>query len=208
MADSIDFTAPRVKRGRITNARTSDSMAFALNPSTISVKGGSNVAEDPTPGSSDPLMRWMSGKVRTFSFTLFHDGEINLRVFNAQMSNAAKQVETAPRTWGTGNGRQELVDDPSGYSVAGALEFLDQFCHPVDPTLPRSDGGADRVILNFGSYIRNVVCVMDDVQHEITEWDPELNPVRAKSTLTLKRYVTETTYANKIWSPLAPVNLK
>lgn len=200
MTAIIDLTAGKVQRGRLTNLRTGEGMSFALNPSTIRLAGGSHIAEDAIPGFSDPLLRWMSGKTKTISFTLFHDGEITLRVKGNQFVNNAKTTSEGqpPKTWGAGE-NTAFVDDPQGYSIAGALEFLDSFQYPVDPEEPGSDGGADRLVLSFGSYLRGVVCVLDTLSHEITEFDPDLNPTKAKSDITLKRYVIENVYAGKIW---------
>ena len=201
----LDFTAVPVKRGRITNARTTEYMEFSLNPTSIKAGVGSNLANDNIPGGSDPLLRWMSGKGRTISFDLQLDGDITLRVMGNQMANGANQDAYVPATWGSGKGTP-VGATFSSYSVVGAMAFLDQFCFPVNPDEDGSDfdgsrGGPDRFIFTFGSYFRQVVCIMKDVSHEIEEFDPDLNPTKCKSSITFARYITDTQWASDVWSP-------
>lgn len=197
---NLDFTGPKVVRGRLTNERTLATLQFGLNPTSIKVTQGANLAEDMIPGSSDPIARWMSGKGTVLSFQIVTDGEINLRTLGLQMGNGSNTVETAPRTWGAGPGQVALATDQFSYDISGTLEFLDQFMNPVDPSLPGANGGPDRVVLSFGAYLRRVICVVHDLEHDITEWSPDLAPVKATTTIKLRVYETKSTYAHLVWT--------
>jgi len=203
MAANLDFTAAKVKRGSLVNYRTGDTLEFDLNPSDVKVTQSASIAEDNIPGFADPLLRWISGKAKKVSFSLQNDGDIRVRR-GRKFANAATMVESAaPATVGTGK-NTEFKEDPEGYSIAAYLEFLDHFLYPANPTF--SEGGdagrnlgADLVIFNFGSYFRGGLYVVEDVNHDIIEFSPELLPTKAKSDIVLKEYVIENTWAHDIF---------
>lgn len=193
-----DFTSVRADRGRLTNARTGDSLVFAINPNTITMKNGSNLAKDSTPGSSHKLIRWMSGKDRSISFTLNLHGEIQLR-FGIKLNNGN---DPAPGGQPKANGsRNEIVEDPASYSIDSYVKFLESLTYPIDPEDQPGLGGTgcDIVLFSFGPSIRAVPCVVEDITTKLTEFDPQLNPVQATVDISLERYVTETVFSHEIW---------
>jgi hypothetical protein len=179
-----DFTRKRVLNGSITNMRTAFTRPFSINPHTIKSRGGANVPDTPVPGFSDPLLCFASGKVTTISFTLDIDGEMTLRKFGIQMANAVHPER-----------------DRYSYDISSELEWYDSLRFPVDPSDPGvgNDAGLDRVILSFGSYFPGVVCFVEDVEHEIIEFAPDLAPTKSKTSITMKRIADVSRFSRMIW---------
>ncbi len=181
-----DFTAPKVKRGRLTNFRTGNYVTFLYNPTSLSETKGNNLSEDAIPGFSDPLIRFASGKARVVTFSLEIDGESRIRRSGVNLLNGA---------------RPEPIENALGFSIAGEIEFFQSLEYPVDPSLPGSDGGPDKVVFTLGPMYDGVLCVVEQVPVTITEWDPELNPTRATLNLTLKAINIPQQYAHHVWKP-------
>ena len=72
---------------------------------------------------------------------------------------------------------------------------------PVDPEVLGAFAQPDKVIFSFGSYFRRVTCVFADLNHSITQFDPELGPVKATSSIKLRVWETSTTFAHEVWTP-------
>lgn len=179
----IDFTAKKHVQGRITNYRTAHTLEFMLNPEKIIYGKSANQSDDSMPGRADPLIRWASGGVSSISFQLKLDGYIGNWKRGRPFQNSA-----VPGT-------------PHYLSVQGDLDFLESFMFPVDPSIPGSDGGPDKLVFTFGSQFPGVVCTMDSFSAEVTAYTPKLEPMRATVSLSLKRYVTTNRFAHTIWSP-------
>lgn len=181
-----DFTGPSgPKKGRLTNFRTGDFLEFLYNPTSYKEKAGANHAEDTIPGSSDVLLRWMSGKARTLQFSLSLCGESRLRFSKVNLINQA---------------RGDSIDRATRFGVEGEIEFFESFSYPVDPA-DGGDGGCDKVVFTFGRRHQGTLCVLDEIEIEPTEFTPELDISRATVSFSLKRYTTKTTYSNKIFAP-------
>jgi hypothetical protein len=203
-----DFTSVRADRGRLTNARTGDSLVFAINPNTINMKSGSNLAKDAIPGSSHKLVRWMSGKDRSISFTLALHGEIQLR-FGMKLNNGndpapggQPKATTGTRASVTYGADGQAVDsDPASYSIDSYIKFLESFTFPVDPEDQPGNGGVgcDIVLFSFGPSLRSVPCIVEDLSIKLIEFDQQLNPVQATVDVSLERYVTETVFSHEVW---------
>lgn len=182
----IDFTSPKVKRGRFTNYRTHAFVEFLYNPTTIKEKPGVNLSSDDIPGASDPLLRFASGKGRPIAFDVQLCGESSLRRRGSNMINAAHN--------------EDAVNGDGGYSIAAEIEFFEQFTYPTDPALGGT-GAPDLVVFTFGRRYRGILCTMEDLDIDVFEFDPDLNPTRANLSVSLKRYVTRTIFSNEIYLP-------
>jgi len=186
---------PQVARGRVTNARTRNFVEFMLNPSSIKETKGSNFVENPTPGFSDPKQDWASGKVSTIKFDVDLCGETGLRIRRANLTNGAFPDKT-------------LQEAATTYSIAGEIEFFESFMFPVDPELAtrgiggRKVGGPDKAIFTFGRRYQGVVCWLE-VDVDISEFTPELDPSRAKLGFVLRRISDTNRFAHTVWSPPA-----
>lgn len=182
----VSFDRPKVARGRLTNYRTGNYVEFLYNPTSISKKQGVNLSEDNLPGSSDPLVHFASGKARSVTFSLQLCGESSLRLRGANLTNAIEA---------------DVEEDPTEtLSIAGEIEFYESFTYPVDPELPGSDGGCDKLVFTFGRTIRHFLCVMEELDVNVTQFTPSLQPYRATLNLTLKRVATETTFADRVFA--------
>jgi hypothetical protein len=176
-----DFTPSPVTRGRITNRRTGYTIYFGLNPNRIQNKKGISLSEDMIPLSSHPLIRYAGGKARTITFSLELNGEL--------ISRRRQQVR---------NGLYEESSNP--FSVAGEIQHYRSLIYPVS----KEEGGSgdvDRLVLNYGTLFRQVVCFVTDVEDDTTQWSPELEPVI--STVRLSLTVDEgpkTIFSNEIWT--------
>lgn len=180
--DRISLAGAKVKRGRLTNARTGTFLEFLYNPTEVSESMGVNMSEDNLPGASDPLIHFASGKVRQISFKLDLCGESSLRFRGVNLINAAKND----------------VKPPDGtYSIAGEIEFFQSFTFPVNPKFPGADGGNDKAVFTLGRLWDGVLVAVVDVNLKVTEFTPDLEPSRATIDLTLKRVVTETVFADR-----------
>jgi hypothetical protein len=174
--------AKRVKRGRLTNARTAAFVEFAINPSSFKAGNGVNLSEDGIIGTSHPLIRFASGKARTLSFSIQLDGEMTLR-----------------RRFPVGN---KVVspftgDDIRTYNIEGELAFYRSFTFPV---APEDGGGLDKAIFNFGTYCKNVKCWVEDVSEDVTQFSADLDPVAATVRLSLKRDMGDSTvFSRNVW---------
>jgi hypothetical protein len=180
-----DFSSRKVRRGRITNARTTESLEFLYNPTSINEKLGATYVSDDIPGGSDPLLTFASGKAKVVTFSLQLCGESSLRRRGKQITNDALR------------GFDPKV---TPYDITGEIEFFKQFCYPTDPNVQqRANGGPDRLLLSFGRVFQAVPCLLEDLDVDMTEFTPDLDPSRAVLKLTLKRYVTETVYSHQVW---------
>ncbi len=181
-----DFTAPNVVRGKLANLRTGNFLTFVYNPRTLQDRKGNNYSEEYTPGHSDPIFRWASGKARELSFTL-------------ELCGVSRILRSGVNL---GNGAASNDIDPLGFSIQGELEFFQSFEQPTDPRLPGSDGGPDRVVFTMGPMYAGRVCILSDLLVNTLEWDPDIRPVRAVVQFSLKQVnFGESQYANTVWSP-------
>lgn len=175
----------RPTRGRLTNARTGNFIEFLFNPTTVSVSAGSNLSKDPIPGADAPLIRWASGKERSIKFTLQLDGGESLRFRGANLTDLFS------------NGDNQ--DDPfETLSIRAELAFFDSFSKPARLDLAGSDGGADKVVLNLGSYFDTVVCYLEDAPIKITHWSPTMAPVRAEVSVSLVEVNPVTVFSDEV----------
>lgn len=179
-----DFTSKKLTKGRITNARTGVSKVFSINPHTVKTKNGVHLTEDPIPGFSDALLRFAAGKARDIRFTLDIDGEMTLRKIGVQTLNV----------------NQPERDVYASFSISGEIEWYESFTFPVDPTLAGSDGGLDIAIFSMGTHLNGIQCFIEEVETEITEWDPTLEPTKAKLHIVMKRIADENRFADTVWS--------
>jgi hypothetical protein len=183
----MNFTPQqRTARGRITNARTANFVEFLYNPTKISDKKGVNLSEDLIPGFATPLIHYASGKTRVISFSLFLCGESSLRFRGVNLLNGA---------------RPEPVEKALDYPITGELDFFRSFEYPVDPSLPGSDGGVDKVLLTYGPRYQALKCIMESADIEETEWNPKAEPTRATISFVFKVPSDAQEYANSIWKP-------
>lgn len=181
-----DFTAKKLTQGRITNMRTGVSRPFSINPHTIKNKGGAKLAEDEIPGFADPLFIFASGKAKTYTMTLEIDGEMTLRKQGVQVTNNVHPQRSVNNT----------------FDISGELEWYESLTYPSDPQDPvvPGDGGLDRVLLTVGNRIEGIMCFVDEWEEEIIEFAPDLNPTKAKVTLTFKRVSDTNRYSNTVFS--------
>jgi len=181
----VDFSAPKVRRGRLTNQRNGEAVPFLYNPTSIKEKLPVNYVEDNIPGASDPLISFASGGAKEISFTLTLCGESSLRRRKGQILNAAR-------------GDVEILSGDD-FSIAGEIDFFRQFAYPTDPKDSQADGAPDRVVLTFGRLYDGVVCTIHNIDLDITEFSPGLDPTKATVALTMKRYVTKSVFSNQIF---------
>jgi hypothetical protein len=181
-----DFSAPKVKRGRLTNYRTANFVEFTLNPTQIRDSKGNNMVEQGIPGFSDPFVMWASGKARVISFDLDLCGETRLRTIGNQLTNGASNSNNPETAF--------------GLTINGELEYYMSMEYPVDPTLPGSDGGPDKFVFTYGGLYRAVLCFVS-VNVVSTEYDPNLDATRGTVSVTLTRLTDKTIYAHEVWSP-------
>jgi hypothetical protein len=84
--------------------------------------------------------------------------------------------------------------------VAGEIQHYRSLLYPVSQEEGGS-GDVDRLVLNYGTLFQQVVCYVSDVDEDITQLSPELEPVAASVRLSLT--VDEgpkTIFSNEIWT--------
>jgi hypothetical protein len=92
-----------------------------------------------------------------------------------------------------------------GGRFPGAMQIV---AHQVDPVeigmnlvqlvVAGSDGGADKVVLNLGSYFDTVVCYLEDAPIKITHWSPTMAPVRAEVSVSLVEVNPVTVFSDEV----------
>lgn len=183
-----DFTAPKVRRGRMTNFRTGRFLTFVYNPPSIEEKKSANLVIDAIPGDGDPLVRWASGGPNHIRMDLNVDGDGRLRRGGAQLFNGAKGVNEFP-----------ISDASKTYSIAGEIEFFEQFLHPVSQNVRGGTGAPDDIIFTMGRRYQGVRCTMVDVDIRIIEFDSELNPSKAHIKIAMVRRNIRSRTSGDIW---------
>lgn len=197
---TIDYTPPKVQRGGLTNYRTNIGVPFLYNPAAIEEKKGVTWAEDPVPGTSDPLLRFASGKASVISFQLELCGESSIRRRGVQIINyASAQDENYVASELARASADPLGDGPQpSYSVDGEIEFFESFQFPTDPAEGGS-GAPDLAVFTFGRRYPGVLVVVEDVAVNLTEFTPNLLTSRATLGITLKRYVIGSRTSSQYW---------
>ena len=178
----MNFSAPPVVRGRITNARTKEFLEFHLNPDKVSVTHATNFVTDLVPGSSHALRRWASGGVEECTFNLKLDGDMSLRRFGVVLENSLNPTPNQP------------------FSIQGFLDYLRAFNFPTDPLVDvGGDGGTDQAIFNFGSRFRNWPCDIQVTKEDLTEFGSDLVPTAGTMDIKLcYRAISSVTYS-QVW---------
>jgi len=192
---TIDYAShlrtPKVKRTRVTNYRTGVYWVFLYNPDRITEKKGSNLVIDPIPGYGDPKVTWASGKPNIIDFSVILCGESRLRRSGTQLFNGAKGVAEFP-----------LDQHDDTYSIAGEIEFFEQFQYPIEEGLGTAGdtrGEPDLLVFTHGRRYQSVLCAVGDVNIDIFEFDPDGNPTRAKIDMQLVRKLEKSRWAHEVW---------
>lgn len=179
----FEFGEPgNIVRGRLVNYRTGAAFEFAYNPNNVSEPHVANLSTDDTPGQSDGIVRFASGKTREIRFTLKLSGERRLRMFGASVINDADPIEIPENS----------------YSIRGELAFLESFTFPTDPE-DGGDGAPDLVVFTFGPRWPGVLCVVQKVEAKNLEYAPDLDPTDADVEIVLMRKVDKNRFSNTIW---------
>jgi hypothetical protein len=195
-----------------------------LNASSIAESKSANWVKHYIPGQSDPLLQWISGSERTISFTAMVTKDIanNPTLNIADNEDQWEQIispelhekfATAPTVSGdvlrslTNANFQSLVDTgkTNSYwsrSIASQLDFYRKLVAPR--------GGASSVltktpplvylrmgtILGDSAEVANMKFILATYSMNITEYSPELEPMKATVTFTFIEYVDRSKVVN------------
>lgn len=176
------FSQNRVKRMRLVNYRTGDGLEFSFNPKEVSEDFVANISVDDTPGQSDGIVRFASGKAKEIKFTLKLSGERRIRMFGDRFGNEADPI---------------LIPEGS-YSVRGEIAFITQFVFPTDPE-DGGDGASDLVVFTAGPQWPGVLCAMKSSPLKAQEFDEDLDVTDAEIDIVLIRKVDRNRFSNTIW---------
>ena len=174
----MDSNYSVANRTRFTNYRTGEYYETGVNPQPIKDSCGSNLVEYPVPGLSDPIIDWISGKAKTIHLTIELDAEIEARRLGFSRGDS-------------GNYEYDLTSD---------IAWFESFCFPVDPTECSWKKEPDKLIFTMGSRYNGILCLLESVDIEITEFSPKHAPTKAKLGLSLKRRIDVQRFSNSIIS--------
>lgn len=187
-----DFRNPKIRRARFSNYRTGLSQEVMYNPTKIKENKGANLIITPIPGLADPMVDWASGKVSSIAMKLRFDGEIRLHRRGqpgAQLLNGAKGIAEIP-----------LDRAGETYSIAGEIEFFEQFDFPVQQGMASGQRGEpDLLVFTWGRRYQGVLCQMQNLSIDIYEWSPAGDPVKAELTFALVRKVLTSRWSHDVW---------
>lgn len=174
-----------VSRARITNYRTGQFVELSLNPGEVGKKLGSEITSESSPGRSDPMKKWASGKGTDVDFTILVHALAHYEKFGIQIINEAQN---------------DFLQDAEGWSIAGQLEFYEAFHFPSDPDLPGGTGGGDFLVFTMGRYFRSAKYLCTDLDIKIKEWNEDLDPTMAEVSFKITRVEEEQRFSNQIFS--------
>lgn len=173
-------------KARLTNASTGVFVPFLFNPTTIQRSRKVNVPADAVPGASDPLVRWNSGGEDSISLTIELCGESSLRLRGANLVNSRES---------------DVEQDPTEtLGVDAEIEWLLSFTYPVDPALGRRQAGPDLAIFEYGRAFRYFEGYVIDPEVNHKYFTPDGRTMRASVSLTIRRVVNRTVYADEVYS--------
>ncbi len=176
MALDIDFTAPRVTKGRLTDYRSGTFKEFSINPSSIKEGRSIEIEKMLPPGMSHSVLQPGGGQSKPISFTLFLDADIGYR--------ARRRAQPVPMDISEEIAWYESHTFPEGGARLG------------DP-----DSSFPLLLFTFGKRYQGVMVLMAECTIEITKLTPELTPMSAKLDITLERYVRESQNRSSIYNP-------
>lgn len=170
------FRSHQITKGRITSVRTRTFREFMFNPTEISRTDGWAWGHHGVPGVSHPVISGGHGKGRMITFTVYLDGD----------RGRSDKRQRFPNTDAVGDSSAQPLD------VTDDINWYRQFTYPV-PVQANSlrDRGPSRIILSFGPLFPGVECVVHDVNTQVVQWTPFLEPQRATIQLHLEEFVRQ-----------------
>lgn len=201
---------------------------FLLNPSSIQDDVNSNWAKHSTPGSSDPILQWISGGARTVTIEALVTKDTSVE--NGSKDNLVGElIQAANNVIGDIASKFAGVNLPSlsdALSLIGIergagndLDINDRLNYYRSLVLPSytEDGylksSPPLVTLLFGSALGyapdlspitkdSTVFIVEDIKINITKFLPNLRPMEAVVTITLVKYALKSQGTTDVPPPI------
>lgn len=176
----MSTTSPgNLVHGRLTLLATGAYREFTYNPSQIKDGHGYDFPSMKIPGISNPLLQGGAGTDRDFSFSLDLDGE-------------------------RGYKRRRSADGSTGpsFDISDELNWYLHLTYPEGAaTLGEPDSHPPIVLFTFGPFYRAVPCVVPKVDFTLKQFLPDLTPVKAEVSISLKQKITGSVARSSIYNP-------
>ncbi len=189
----MEFIPTSVAKGRFTIRDSREYREFTLNPSSIQDTKSYGYPDFVIPGISHPVTQAGSGSARMISFPLRLDSDVGYRV---QRRLAASEQETDPLGGDPLQSNQGLRHD-----LTDEINWYRQFLYPEgNARLGSPDSLPSVLLFTFGPMYQGLPCVMTQCNVTISQWSPDLAPMRADLQIQLKEKILFTVSRSSVYS--------
>ncbi len=179
----INLVSPKLTKGRIVNVRTRKYREMMFNPTEIGRTDAWEWGSHKIPGASHPIYSGGSGSDRDITFAIYLDGDRG-RSDKRRNGDVSNKSDT----------------DQADLSITDDINFYRQFTFPVKSTSALRDRGPNRVIFVFGSMFPHVECIIKHCETKITQFTPQLHPVKAVVNIQLHEFIRKSVMADDVYT--------